>query len=284
MAAVVRREPRAVLRMRCAVIGDPAHHSLSPAIHRAGYDANGLDWHYDAITVTPDELDGFVRGVIDDPGWAGLSVTAPHKEAMLAYGEADEPSLLVGGANTLVLRGETPTLHNTDVPGFVVAWRAATDEVPKRAAIVGAGATARAILVGLAGFGTREVTILVRNPDRAAGLLELARALDIPAEARLLSDPIEPVDLLASTIPAEATAPYARQWADSAAALFDVVYDPWPTPVAVAARDAGRIALNGLDLLAGQAVDQFYLLTGRQVTLEACRSAAEQELQRRQRL
>ena len=49
----------------------------------------------------------------------------------------------------------------------------------------------------------------------------------------------------------------------------------------MAAEAAGRVALNGLDLLAGQAVDQFFLLTGSTVTFEGCRSAAEQELRRR---
>ena len=76
------------------VVGDPAGHSLSPAIHRAGYAANDLDWAYEAYTVAPAELDAFVGERLDDPAWAGLSVTAPHKEAILAFGEADEPTRL----------------------------------------------------------------------------------------------------------------------------------------------------------------------------------------------
>ena len=69
--------------------------------------------------------------------------------------------------------------------------------------------------------------------------------------------------------------------AADARVVFDAVYDPWPTPLATAAEEAGRASLNGLDLLAGQAVDQFYLLTGHQVGFEACRSAAAAELKRR---
>ena len=72
--------------MRCALIGDPAEHSLSPAIHRAGYARLRLDWRYDAITVSPGDLDGFVANCIADGGWAGLSVTAPHKESRVAHG------------------------------------------------------------------------------------------------------------------------------------------------------------------------------------------------------
>ena len=70
-------------------------------------------------------------------------------------------------------------------------------------------------------------------------------------------------------------------WIRPSRVIFDAVYDPWPTPLGEASADAGRAALNGLDLLAGQAVDQFFLLTGVQVTFDACRSAAEQELRRR---
>ncbi len=33
---------------RCAVVGSPIEHSLSPVLHRAAYDAVGLDWTYDA--------------------------------------------------------------------------------------------------------------------------------------------------------------------------------------------------------------------------------------------
>ena len=46
--------------MRCAVIGDPVEHSLSPAIHRAGYRINGLDWSYEAIRVAPGTLPKFI--------------------------------------------------------------------------------------------------------------------------------------------------------------------------------------------------------------------------------
>lgn len=268
---------------RCAIVGDPARHSLSPAIHRAGYAAHGLDWSYEAIDVTPEDLDGVVRPKLTDPEWVGLTVTAPHKEAVMAYGEADDVTRLVGGGNTLLL-GDEPKVHNTDVPGFSLAWRIHSDTVPRRAAIVGAGATARSILVSLASLGTREVTVLVRNPDRAGSLLELARNLDVDAHAQLLAEPLEHVDVLASTIPADATRTHAVRWVAAADAVFDVVYDPWPTPLGVAAQDAGRLDLNGLDLLAAQAVDQFFLMTGRKVTFEDCRSAAGQELGRRQGL
>ncbi len=270
--------------MKCALIGDPAGHSLSPAIHRDGYRRIGVSWTYDAITVRAGELESFVAGCLADDAWAGLSVTAPHKEAIMSFGEPDHVSRLVGAGNTLVTHsgevGAVPTVHNTDVPGFVRAWRARGLVVPQTAAIVGNGATARSLLVALAGLDVRQVVILARDPARAAGAQELGIALGIDTTVAPLAFNLPPVDLVANTVPAAATQPYAQSWADAAQWIFDAVYSPWPTPLGAAATDHHTV-LTGLDLLAGQAVDQFHLLTGGAITFEDAHAAASAELERR---
>ncbi|HJE50665.1 MAG TPA: shikimate dehydrogenase [Tessaracoccus flavescens] len=265
---------------RAGVVGDPAAHSLSPAIHRAGYEAHGLSWDYQAYTVAPESLADFVQSCAADETWAGLSVTAPHKEAVLAFGEADEPTRLLGAGNTLVF-GDAPRVYNTDVPGFVRAWRAHVPNSPSAAAIVGNGATARSITLALAGLGTAELIVLARRPERAKSLADLAATLGMSVDVRVLGEPLEPVDLVANTIPAHATTAAAPALAEAARVVFDVVYDPWPTPLGEAAERAGRQSLSGMDLLAGQAVDQFFLLTGKHITFEQARSAAGRELRRR---
>lgn len=270
--------------MRCALIGDPAEHSLSPAIHRAGYARLGLDWRYDAITVAPDSLEEFVGGCLADASWAGLSVTAPHKESIVAFGEPDHVTRLVGAGNTLVLHRESgsrpATVHNTDVPGFVRAWRARGLGVPRTAVIVGNGATARSLLVALAGLHVTRVIVLARDPARAARTVELGIALGVDTSSQPLGFVPSDVDLVANTIPSAATVGYARAWADAAPWLFDAVYHPWPTPLGAAAAPHHTV-LTGLDLLAGQAVDQFHLLTGGAVTFDDCHSAALAELRSR---
>ena len=65
------------------------------------------------------------------------------------------------------------------------------------------------------------------------------------------------------------------------AALFDLVYAPWPTPLAEAARRAGVTVLGGLDLLVHQAVGQVVLMTGRQIDVAVLRAAGEQALGQR---
>lgn len=267
-------------RTRVAVIGYPAEHSLSPAIHSAGYRLHGLDWLYSAVTLRPEELEGFVTARLRDSTWAGLSVTAPHKEAIVGYGQGNEDVLLLGAANTLIL-GESPSLANTDVTGFVRAWRSRGFGRVRTLTIVGAGATARSVLLAASRLGVDEVTVAVRNPSRAADLIALADVLGIAHQVVALDERLPSVELLVSTIPAAATVECAEAWAESAKCVFDVVYDQWPTPLSAAASARAIPALNGLDLLAGQAVDQFRLMTGLDVTFEFCRSAAERELRRR---
>lgn len=265
--------------MRCAVIGEPVSHSLSPAIHRAGYRAAGLGWDYDAIAVAPGELVEFVTTCRDSGQWAGLSVTAPHKQALLSLGEPDAVARLAGAGNTIVFGAET-LVHNTDVPGFVRAWRHRGLAEIVTAVIVGNGATARSLLIALAGLAVRSVTVLARSPERAESLLSLGQMLGITMEAQPLEARIGDTDLVANTIPASATARWAPEWASRSAVLFDAVYDPWPTPLAEAAAPEQPV-ITGLELLAGQAVDQFHLLTGADLGFTDALSAARMELKAR---
>jgi len=87
--------------MICGVLGDPIAHSLSPLLHRAAYDACGLDWEYDAHRVPAGGLAGFVDGL--DASWRGLSVTAPLKREAASRADEVSPTVVRAGvANTLV--------------------------------------------------------------------------------------------------------------------------------------------------------------------------------------
>lgn len=260
---------------RCGVVGYPAAHSLSPALHRAGYAALGLPWTYEAVEVPPGDLAAFVAGL--DGSWRGLSVTMPHKADAAALGEPDEIVSVLGVANTLVL-GAEPTAHNTDVSGF--RWALADAGVPacETATILGNGATARSVLAGLAGMGARTVHVVVREAGRAAELMALASRLGVDLIEQTYADRLPPVDVLASTIPPGAVPADA---AASSSVVFDAIYHPWPTPLAKAASARGCTLVSGLDLLVGQALDQFELFTGARVGAEVFRSAGQEELARR---
>lgn len=266
--------------MRCAVVGHPVAHSLSPALHRAAYRELGLDWTYEAVDVEPGGLASFVAGLSRDV-WRGLSVTMPHKPDLVALGAPDHVVRLTGVANTLILDPAGDTVHNTDVPGFVRACAAHGVPRVERMLLVGNGATAASVLVAAAAMGLRQVTVLARDPARASGLLRLAEGLEVPAGVRRLGDAVPDADVLASTVPASALAAHAATLAARAEVVFDAIYDPWPTPLALAGDDLGRTVINGLDLLAGQAVDQVRLMTGREVDFDLLRSAGAAELRAR---
>jgi shikimate dehydrogenase len=108
------------------------------------------------------------------------------------------------------------------------------------------------------------VTLMVRDPARAAEVLAAAaRHPRSPAilVRRLADGPVD-ADVLVSTIPASAQDAEVLRLADPAGVVFDVVYDPWPTPLAALARSSGRVLVAGLDLLVHQAVLQVELMTG----------------------
>jgi shikimate dehydrogenase len=266
--------------MRCALLGDPIAHTLSPALHRGGYAAVGLDWSYDAHRVPAGGLAAFLRGL--DPSWRGLSLTMPLKrEAMELAAEASPVARLAGAANTLLLVDGAPHADNTDVPGAVAALRARYDGPVTAATILGGGATAASTALALCELGARSITLLVRSPNRAAETLAaIDRHASRPAVAigSLADDPAVG-EVVVSTVPHEAQSPDLVERCSAVPVVFEVVYDPWPTPLAASAGD--RVLVSGLDLLLHQAVLQFEMFTGLGAPVEAMRAAGEAALARR---
>ena len=258
--------------MRCAVLGDPIAHSLSPALHRAGYAAVGLDWTYEAHRVVAGGLSEFVRGL--DASWRGLSLTMPLKrEALEIASEASPVARLAGAANTLLLVDGALHADNTDVPGAVSAIRARYDGPVTRGTILGGGATAASTALALCELGARSITLLVRSPARAAETLAaIDRHSARPAVTvgALAHDPVVG-DVVVSTLPHDAQSAELVERCAPVPVLFDVVYDPWPTPLAASAGD--RLLVTGHDLLLHQAALQFEMFTGLIAPVEAMRAA-----------
>lgn len=262
---------------RAAVLGSPIAHSRSPQLHLAAYRALGLsEWTYERIECGAEDLAGVVAGF--GPEWVGVSVTMPGKFAALRFAdEATDRAKLVGSANTLVRTATGWRADNTDVDGV----QGALADVPvcERAIVVGSGGTAPAVVVGLVALGARDITVVARNQAKAADLIDLAvrsgadaRYRDI-TDARL-GDLVAGVDVVVNTVPAEAVAPYAPGLAASPV-LLDVIYDPWPTPLAAAVQSAGGRVISGLEMLLQQALAQVEQFTGMAAPEEAMRAALQ---------
>ncbi len=267
--------------MKAAVLGSPVAHSLSPVLHAAGYAELGLDdWSYGRFELKADDLAGFVAGL--DEQWRGLSLTMPLKEVCLSVASEVSPLARRAGAGNTLVRLESGDWRadNTDVPGLVDALRPAWEADWTRAAILGAGATARSALLALAELEVTRVHVYARNQARGEQFLTWAAAaapeVDVscaPLDHWFVG--LEPAVL--STLPGGAgdvlSIPEPR-----AGLLFDAVYAGWPTPLARAAAGAGMAVVGGLDLLVHQAARQFALFTGLAAPLDAMFAAGRAAL------
>lgn len=262
---------------RCAVLGDPISHSLSPVLHRAAFAHAGLDWEYDAYRVPSGGLARFLAGL--DGSMRGLSLTMPLKrEAMPVADEVSGRALLVGAANTLVLEEGRILADNTDLPGAAAALRERYDGPLTRAAILGGGATAASTGLALCDLGATAVTLFVRSPTRGKETAEvIGRHPSGPRVDLLPIDQLAPRgEVVVSTIPAAAQTPWLVERCADVPVVFEVIYDPWPTPLAASV--GARVLVSGLDLLVHQAALQFEIFTGRQTPVSVMRSAGEAAL------
>lgn len=262
---------------RAAVLGRPITHSLSPVLHRAAYAALGLDWSYEAIDCGVAELPQVLAERAD---WAGFSCTMPLKRALLdVAAHVSERAAAIGSANTLLPGADGWTVDNTDAPGLLAALRE-TGVRAASATLLGAGGTAQAALAVLRPLGLDTCAVRVRDVARADELRAAAERLDVRVDVRALAegDAAWDADILVSTLPAGAADPFAARVGRPDQVVVDVVYAPWPTQLAAAARHRGATVVGGAAMLLHQAALQVELMTGRPAPLPAMRAALETAL------
>jgi shikimate dehydrogenase len=253
---------------RCGVIGSPIAHSLSPVLHRAAYRRLDLDWEYDAYEVTEPELDAFIENTLIEH-WRGLSVTMPLKRpARYLCDQVDDLAERLDAVNTIVIDDQplsrTMVGYNTDVGGFIDAFGENGVDFIGEILVVGGGATAASAMAAVRRMGGYRATIAVRNPQKAQFVADVAYGYGLETKVVSLADidKIAPAEVIVSTIPADAQGAYADALVERARVVFDVVYDPWRTPLIEAAERAGKTVIGGFDLLLHQAGRQVELMTG----------------------
>ena len=268
-------------RRGAAVLGSPIAHSLSPVLHQAAYDALGLsDWSYEAIECDEASL-GEVLGRLERLGRAGASLTMPLKRAVLPMlARTDRLVADVGACNTVLFGGVEGDWYgaNTDVPGMVAALRAGGVGDVQSAMVLGGGATAASAIAALADLGVREVTVYLRRPEAAAELEAVAQRVGVlPPSIASFAEAgprLGEAELVVSTTPAGATDALVTELPGRVPGLlFDVVYSPWPTPLAAAWSARAGAVVGGLELLVEQAALQVELMTGQKPPVDAMRAA-----------
>ncbi len=263
-----------------AVIGNPVHHSLSPAMMSACFEALGLSALYAAFYV--DELERDL-GVLHRAGFSGLSVTLPYKEMVCRLAERiDDTAREIGAANTLRRTDSGWEGCNTDWTGALRALSAACEVQGRSALIIGAGGAARAVAYGLRKAGA-VLTIANRCVERGQSLASLLQADFIPLNMVEKTDARFNlvVQCTSSGLADERESPIVSDtFFRPEMTVMDIVYSPPSTAFSRAARKAGCKVVSGLDMLLYQGAAQLEWWLARPIfetpAIDAMRGALEE--------
>src|SRR4029453_7027389 len=256
----------------CGIVLHPASHTRSPAMHNAAFEALGIDARYPAFDVAPTPRTPPRRA--SSPahalrraralGFRQLAVSLPHKEAVIPLLDAgDETARRIGAVNTVTRQGELLRGANTDWLGAVRALERAGKIQGRRAVVLGAGGTARAVVFGLCERGA-SMTVLNRNVERARALARELGAQGAGPLSALAETPCE-VLVQASSVGLRSDASPVAEGALPRGALGrDAVYDPPEPRLLREARARGCTTVGGKWMLVEQAAEQVRLWTGRE--------------------
>lgn len=258
--------------MLCGLIGHPLGHSLSPILHNWGFKYCDLAGAYMAWDTPPECLENVIAAV-RTLKIAGLSVTIPHKEAVLKLADKQTPlAAAAGAANTLFWENGLLVADNTDVAGFTAPLQ--KYQSMETALVLGTGGAARAALFGLKALGIRNITVCGRIPDKTEYLAKefAAHGLEWEKRGEWLAD--HGADIVVNATPLGMKGAFEGKSAletehfacvPSKGLAYDLVYTPARTRFLANAEYAGWQTQEGLAMLAAQGIAQFLRWTGREL-------------------
>jgi len=265
-------------------------HSLSPDMFNAAFFDYDMDAEYSSYDVAPADLKEFLGNACLRPGFAnipnvsmpnaphaqvpgvdkepvlGLSVTIPHKEAIIPMmNEVDPVAVEIGAVNTVerVLRSSGGKKvarlkgYNTDWIGAQKALEDVTSLEGKRVVVVGAGGAAAAIVYACRNAGGA-VTVLNRTEDKAKQLADrfhcgygvIDEIMRHPAEILVHTTSV-------GMIPHTGVSLVPAVYFKRGMVVMDIVYNPLETRLVKDARMAGCRIVPGYKMLLYQAEKQF---------------------------
>ncbi|MBM3180913.1 MAG: shikimate dehydrogenase [Chloroflexi bacterium] len=259
------------------LIGYPLEHSLSPKLHIAALKACGLQGDYSLFPIHPDDKQGLkdILNHVRAGEMQGLNVTIPHKQNVISLlDELTDTSISIGAVNTIYMRDNKLTGHNTDAQGFLTdlkrflttVTQRHRDLLNKNVLVLGAGGSAHAVVYALLNGGWN-VTIAARRIEQAEQLLTSFPnyELHITHSTNLR---LSTFDLLVNTTPLgmspnidQSPLP-ANLSLPSNTLIYDLVYNPRETKLVKDARAKGLFATNGFGMLIEQAALSFEIWAG----------------------
>ncbi|MDY6785989.1 MAG: shikimate dehydrogenase [Cyanobacteriota bacterium] len=274
------------------IIGHPVEHSLSPVIQNAALAHLGLDYVYLPFPVHPENLEKAIAG-FEATGVVGFNVTLPHKAEVLPLLSQIWPAAqLVGAANTVWRTEAGWNGTNTDVEGFIAPLKAIhrdwSQVVPL---ILGYGGAARAVVVGCAELGCREIRVAGRDREKLENFEQswkntpLADPLSVYSWDEL-PELVSQTQCLINTTPV-GMAPHSNCSPLSAevaeclspdAIAYDLIYTPRPTQFLQQARSRGATIIDGTEMLVQQGAAALQIWLQQPVPVDVMRQALKESL------
>jgi shikimate dehydrogenase len=252
-------------------------------MHNAAFEALGLPWKYLAVSVphggAPDAIE-----IMRTVPFAGMSVTMPHKTAVAGLVDSCTPiASALDAVNCVWWRGEVLVGDNTDGDGFMDALRhdEGFDPAGRSAVVLGAGGAARAVVRALAGAGAAHVVVVNRTAAKAESAAALAGAVGAVGDADAVAGADLVVNATSVGMGTQGDMPLDPERLAPGQLVADLIYEPATTPLVLAARARGVVAVNGLGMLIHQAAHAFRRWTGEDPPVEVMSAAATAELAHR---
>ena len=258
----------------CMIIGDPVAHSISPQMHNACYGALGIDnqFVFTAARVNSEHLEQTING-IRALGIHGITVTIPHKTAVINYLDMIDPiAEKIGAVNTILNKGDILVGYNTDWIGIVEPLKKIINLKEKHVAILGAGGAARAAVFGVKERGAR-VTIFNRTQQHAH---TLAKEFNCNYAAISEIEQIKNCDVIINTtsVGLESNeSPLSEDAIKKEHVVFDVIYKPFETTLLKQAKEKHATIIHGTEMLLHQGLAQFEIYTGKKAPEKIMRKA-----------
>ena len=250
-----------------ALIGNPVSHSLSPIMQNAAFKYLGLDLIYLAIPCKDEDLE-LVLNSLKKINCKGLNITIPHKEKVFDLCSEISPiANKLKAINTLKLNSEKEwSATNTDVEGFIYPLKK-LNSTKKQSIVLGSGGAARSVIQGLINLNFSKISIISRNKSSLDELtknfknqIEIQSLLNSDYQAQNL---IEEADLIVNTTPVgmkttkheNNVLPYGEAFwrsLNSKTIVYDLIYNPAPTPLLKFSAQKGCMTINGLEMLIAQ--------------------------------
>ncbi len=250
-----------------ALIGNPVSHSLSPIMQNAALQYLGLDLIYIAIPCRDEDLE-LVLNSLKKINCKGLNITIPYKEKVFDLCSEISPiAKKLKAINTLKLNSEREwSATNTDVEGFVYPIKT-LNLTNKQAIVLGSGGAARSVIQGLINLNSSTISVVSRNKSSLDELIknfgnqiEIQGLLHNDNRAQNL---IEEAGLIINTTPVgmktatheENILPYGETFwrsLNSKTIVYDLIYNPAPTPLLKFSAKKGCMTIDGLQMLVAQ--------------------------------